>query len=73
MNKPLVSLCMPTNGVIDWVFPVLDSIYNQNVDIDLFEVVITDNGNNAEFKKSIKGYLQTHEDCCLLCRNQFYQ
>ena len=60
MNKPLVSLCMPTNGVIDWVFPVLDSIYNQNVDIDLFEVVITDNGNNAEFKKSIKGYLQTH-------------
>lgn len=60
MNKPLVSLCMPTNGVIDWVFPVLDSIYNQNVDIDLFEVVITDNGHNAEFKKSIKGYLQTH-------------
>ena len=60
MSKPIVSLCMPTNGVIDWVFPVLDSIYNQNVDIDLFEVVITDNGNNAEFKKSIKGYLQTH-------------
>ena len=60
MNKPLVSLCMPTNGVIDWVFPVLESIYNQNVNNELFEVVITDNGNNAEFKKSIKEYLQTH-------------
>lgn len=60
MNKPLVSLCMPTNGVIDWVFPVLESIYNQNVNNELFEVVITDNGNNAEFKKSIKEYLKTH-------------
>ena len=60
MNKPLVSLCMPTNGVIDWVFPVLESIYNQNVNNELFEVVITDNGNNTEFKKSIKEYLQTH-------------
>ena len=60
MSKPIVSLCMPTNGVIDWVFPVLESIYNQNVNNELFEVVITDNGNNAEFKKSIKEYLQTH-------------
>lgn len=60
MKKPLVSLCMPTNGVIDWVFPVLESIYNQNVNNELFEVVITDNGNSAEFKKSIKEYIQTH-------------
>ena len=44
MNKPLVSLCMPTNGVIDWVFPVLDSIYNQNVDIDLLGYNIFANG-----------------------------
>lgn len=62
MNKPLVSLCMPTNGVIDWVFPVLESIYNQDVNNELFEVVITDNGNNAEFKKSIQEYLQTHSN-----------
>ena len=31
MNKPLVSLCMPTNGIIDWVFPVLESIYNHTI------------------------------------------
>ena len=37
MNKPLVSLCMPTNGVIDWVFPVLESIYNQNINNELCE------------------------------------
>lgn len=60
MRKPIVSLCMPTNGVIEWCFPVLESIYNQNVNNELFEVVITDNGNNVEFKKLIKDYLKTH-------------
>lgn len=57
MDKtPLLSLCIPTNGVIEWVFPVLDSIYSQNVDTSLFEVVITDNGNNEEFYKLVSEY-----------------
>lgn len=57
---PLVSLCMPTNGVIEWVFPVLDSIYKQGVDNSLYEVVITDNGFNSEFKSKIKEYINNH-------------
>lgn len=60
MSKPLVSLCIPTNGVVEWVFPVLDSIYNQSVDNALFEIVITDNGNNVVFKKNIQDYLEIH-------------
>lgn len=60
MADPIVSLCLPTNGVIEWVFPVLDSIYEQECDNDLFEVVITDNGKNVEFKKKIKGYIERH-------------
>lgn len=60
MSKPLLSLCMPTNGVVEWVFPVLDSIYNQNVDKELFEVVITDNGQNQEFKNKINDYIKSH-------------
>lgn len=57
MSKPIVSLCMPTNGVIDWVFPVLDSIYSQGCDDSTFEVVITDNGDNKEFKNRIREYI----------------
>lgn len=60
MNKPLVSLCIPTNGVVEWVFPVLDSIYKQECFDELFEVVITDNGNNKEFEKQILLYKQSH-------------
>lgn len=56
MCNPIVSLCMPTNGVIEWVFPVLDSIYGQEVEEGLYEVVITDNGDNTEFKKRITEY-----------------
>lgn len=62
MRKPLVSLCMPTNGVIEWVFPVLDSIYNQNIDVDLYEIVIADNGNNSDFKNRMKEYIKIHKN-----------
>ena len=60
MSNPIVSLCMPTNGVIEWVFPVLDSIYEQGCENKDFEIVITDNGNNKEFKEKIKIYNQKH-------------
>lgn len=60
MSNPIVSLCMPTNGVIEWVFPVLNSIYEQGCENEDFEIVITDNGNNKEFKEKIKIYNQKH-------------
>lgn len=56
----LLSLCVPTYGVSEWVFPVLDSIYNQKADEELFEVVVTDNGNNSEFEKEIIEYSKKH-------------
>lgn len=59
MDK-LLSLCIPTNGITEWVLPVLDSIYSQQVDEDLFEVVVTDNGENEEFKKRIEIYKKNH-------------
>ena len=62
MREVLVSLCMPTNGVSEWVFPVLDSIYMQNCDDSLYEVVITDNGSNIEFKNKIKDYLKQYSN-----------
>lgn len=58
MSKPILSLCMPTNGVIEWVFPVLDSIYTQGCDDSDFEVIITDNGDNIEFKSRIYEYIK---------------
>lgn len=61
-SKPLLSLCIPTNGIIEWVFPVLDSIYKQKVSTDLFEVVITSNGHNAEFNEKIEEYSVQHDN-----------
>ena len=52
----VVSLCLPTNGIIEWVFPVLDSIYRQNVDDSLFEVIVTDNGDNEQFRLKMIEY-----------------
>lgn len=58
--KPIISLCMPTNGVIEWVFPTLDSIYNQGVCEGLFEVIVTDNGNNSKFETQMLEYVSKH-------------
>lgn len=59
---PIVSLCMPTNGVIEWVFPVLESIFSQDVNTSMFEVIVTDNGKNGEFKRRMREYSATHSN-----------
>lgn len=62
MQEPILSLCLPTNGIIEWVFPVLDSIYNQNVDKKLFEVIVTNNGDNQKFDIMMCNYEKKHEN-----------
>ncbi len=56
MSDLKLSLCIPTNGVIEWVFPVLDSIYEQEIDENLYEVIVTDNGKNSVFKEKMREY-----------------
>lgn len=55
-TRPILSICLPTNGVVEWVIPTLESIYTQGVDFSLFEVVITDNGENSQLGNVIKKY-----------------
>ncbi|MBO5469809.1 MAG: glycosyltransferase family 2 protein [Lachnospiraceae bacterium] len=62
----LLSICIPTNGIVEWVLPVLESIYRQNGDNEEIEVIVTDNGNNCEFEKTMRDYLEQH-------RNLVYQ
>ena len=55
-RKPILSLCIPTNGILKWVIPTLESIYTQNVDNNLFEVIITDNGQDSELQEALSLY-----------------
>lgn len=56
MSKPLLSICIPTNGVSKWILPTLDAIYSQQVDLSLYEVVITDNGVNSTLSQDLGLY-----------------
>ena len=58
----ILSLCMPTNGIKEWVFPALSSIYESNVSTDQFEVIVTDNGENTEFEKEMYAFSCKHEN-----------
>jgi hypothetical protein len=55
-NQPILSLCIPTNGAVQWVLPVLDSIYKQEYDLKKVEVVITDNGKDSQLAGYLKDY-----------------
>lgn len=47
-KQPILSLCIPTNGAVEWILPVIESIYSQGYDNEKFEVVITDNGKDSQ-------------------------
>lgn len=55
-NQPILSLCLPTNGAVHWVIPTLEGIYSQGVDASLFEVVITDNGEDSRLGEALLQY-----------------
>ena len=61
-NRPLLSICIPTNGILDWVSAVLESIYCQNVPKNLFEVVIACNGNEDSFDNFINKVKQKYDN-----------
>ncbi len=52
-KQPILSLCIPTNGAVEWILPVIESIYSQGYDTDKFEVVITDNGKDSQLPAHI--------------------
>lgn len=61
-DKILVSFCIPTNGIIEWVIPVLDSIYKNIDKFEDFEVIVTDNGNNKEFENKMNYYKKKYSN-----------
>ena len=66
-----LSLCIPTNGISEWVFPVLDSIFSQGTDKSLYEVIVTDNGDNEEFHNAMNKYTLKHENLTYRKTNAF--
>ncbi len=66
-----LSLCLPTNGIMEWVFPVLDEIFRQDADINEYEVIVTDNGNNQEFFERIQEYSKSRSNLIYKKTNAF--
>jgi hypothetical protein len=66
LNPLKLSLCISTNGMSEWVIPVLESIYAQDVDPSTFEVIITDNSENDSFKSNINHFLSKYQNISYL-------
>ena len=57
-----LSLCIPTNGIVEWVFPVLDKVYAQETNPEEWEIIVTDNGDNEEFYEKMTDYAAGHDN-----------
>lgn len=63
MTNTLLSLCIPTNGILEWVKPVVESIYkNTHIDESLYEVIVTDNGSNSDFAVFMEEISRKHDN-----------
>lgn len=57
MDKHLLSICIPTNGVARWVVPTLQNIYSLGSDENTFEVVVADNGGKeSDLAEAVKEF-----------------
>lgn len=52
--NPILSVCIPTNGMTAWVVATVKSIYAQGVDARLYDVVVADNACNHELESALQ-------------------
>lgn len=57
-----LSICIPTNGVIEWMKPVMESILSQQADPAEYEVVVSDNGDHEDFREYMERLASEHEN-----------
>lgn len=55
-KRPLVSICIPSEGNVNWAIPTIESFYQDGVDLELFEVICTDNGKKDDLSVAIKRF-----------------
>ena len=55
-----LSICIPTNGVYEWMKPVMESILSQQADPAEYEIVVSDNGDHEEFKEYMRELAGAH-------------
>ena len=56
--QPLLSICIPTKNRVDILRKTLESILNQNVSADVYEVCVSDNSPTDETKNLIQNEFQ---------------
>lgn len=62
MDAPILSIIIPVYNLEDYVGTCLDSIYSQQVDEQLFEVVAVDDGSGDTSLERLEEYACTHSN-----------
>lgn len=78
MNEPIVSICLPCYGRVEYVRKTLESLYedNGNVSLEDYEIVISDNDPNQAIRKLVSEFnypnIHYHYTRCEGFMNSYY-
>lgn len=59
---PLLSIIIPVYNLQDYIVQALDSVYSQQADASLFEVIVVDDGSKDESLRVMTDYAALHEN-----------
>lgn len=62
MIQPIISICIPSSGRIEFLEKTLDTIFAQNIDSSFFEVCISDNSINDETRNLLDNKYEEHKN-----------
>ena len=57
-----LSICIPTNGILEWMKPVMESILSGNADRTAYEIVVSDNGDHEDFREYMERIAAENEN-----------
>lgn len=69
LTKPLLSIIIPVYNLQEYIVQALDSIFLQNVDTSLFEVIIVDDGSKDNSLDLIKEYASSYDNIIVKSQN----
>lgn len=61
VNTPSITIIVPSYRPKDWIFKCLDSLLEQTLSHDRYEIVLVLNGCNEPYSSSIKAYIENND------------
>jgi glycosyltransferase involved in cell wall biosynthesis len=65
-SKPIISVIICSYNRAEYIVHAVDSLYNQTLRKELYEVLVVDNNSTDNTQKLVEAYIDNHKDCSIV-------